>query len=224
MSNPWFRMYSDFIFDEVIEFLAFEDQRHFVFLLCMKNAGLLDKEYPKDGMLDRVVARRLGLVGEVFDNAKKRLMEVGLIDVNWQPINWNKRQFISDSDNSHAARQRKYRERKKNVTRDVTRDVTVTVLDTDTDTDTEKSNAVSASIDQSKKSEKKRATPVPKDFEVTPEMFDWVIGKGMPETKVRPETEAFINNHKAKGNVFVDWNAAWRTWMIKSVGYAEQRR
>jgi hypothetical protein len=71
---------------------------------------------------------------------------------------------------------------------------------------------------------KKRATPVHTDFVVTEEMFDWAVGKGLPEVKVRPETEAFINNHKSKGNTFVDWNAAWRTWMIKSVGYAEQRR
>lgn len=139
MGNPWFRMYTDFMFNETIEFLAFEDQRHFVFVLCMKNAGLLDKQYPKEGMLDRVVARRLGLFGEAFDNAKKRIMEVGLIDENWQPKNWESRQFISDTDPTHAQRQRKYREKKKNsvttVTRDVTRDVTVTPLDTDTESD-----------------------------------------------------------------------------------------
>lgn len=143
MGNPWFRMYSDFIFNETIEFLSFEDQRHFVFILCMKNEGLLDKKYPKDGMLERVIARRLGLSGEAFDNAKKRIMEVGLIDEDWQPTNWNNRQFVSDADVSNASRQKRYRERKNdeknnnNVTSNVTHNVTVTPLDTDTDTDTE---------------------------------------------------------------------------------------
>ena len=131
-------MYNDFIYEDKMEFLAFEDQRHFVFLLCMKNMGLLDKEYPKAGMLDRVVAKRLGLYGEAFDNAKLRLIDVGVIDADWQPTAWNKRQFISDSDPSHAERQRRYRERKKQESNcDVTRDVTVTPLDTDTDTETE---------------------------------------------------------------------------------------
>ena len=145
MSNPWFRMYNDFIYDEKIEFLSFEDQRHFVFLLCMKNLGLLDKEYPQQGMLDRVIARRLGLYGEAFDNAKIRLMAVGVIDVNWQPVGWNSRQFVSDSDPSHAERQRRYRERQKEkASSDVTGDVTVTVLDTDTDTDIEKKEKAKA--------------------------------------------------------------------------------
>ena len=136
MSNPWFRLYSDFIYDEKIEFISFEDQRHFVFLLCMKNLGLLDKEYASVEMFERVVARRLGLFGEAFDSAKKRLVDSGLIDSEWQPVNWNKRQFISDTDPTHAERQRKYRERLKKKESDASRDVTVTVLDTESDKET----------------------------------------------------------------------------------------
>ncbi len=29
--------------------------------------------------------------------AKRRLLEVGIIDKNWQPVNWSKRQFFSDN-------------------------------------------------------------------------------------------------------------------------------
>lgn len=127
MSNPWFRMYSNFIFNETVEFLSFEDQRHFVFLLCMKNEGILDKQYPQEGMLNRVIARRLGLSGEAFDNAKRRIMEIGLIDENWQPVNWNERQFKSDTSKE---RTKAYRDRLKRHC-----DVTVTTQETDTDTD-----------------------------------------------------------------------------------------
>ena len=137
---PWFRMYSDFIHDELIEMLAFEDQRHFVFLLCMKNAGSLDKDYPDAEMLDIVVSRRLGIHGEALANAKIRLMKVGLIDSNWQPTGWDKRQFVSDSNPTNAERQKRYREAHKNTSKEsnVTRNVTVTLTDTDTDTDTDK--------------------------------------------------------------------------------------
>lgn len=128
---PWFRMYSDFIYDDKVEFLSFEDQRHYVFILCMKNLGLLDKEYPKPGMLDRVVAKRLGLYGEAFEAAKARLVESELIDDQFQPLAWDKRQYLSDSS---TERVRAYRERMKAKR---TGNVSVTAQDTDTDTDTE---------------------------------------------------------------------------------------
>lgn len=139
--NRWFRMYGEFIYDEKIEFLAFEDQRHYVYLLCMKCLGLLDKEYPQQGMLDEVVRRRLGLIGEAFDNARIRLMNIGLIDKHWQPVAWSDRQFISDQDVSNAERQRRYKQKHKGNAGNVTSNATVTLpeteAETDTDTDTE---------------------------------------------------------------------------------------
>jgi len=134
--NPWFRMYSDFMFDEKIEFIAFEDQRHYVFILCMKNAGVLDKEYAQPGMLERVVSKRLGLYGEAFESAKKRLIDAGLIDSEFHPVAWDKRQFLSDSS---AERVKAYRDRlKKDVKRPCNVTVTVQETDTDTETDTDK--------------------------------------------------------------------------------------
>lgn len=139
--NPWFRMYSDFMFDEKIEFLAFEDQRHYVIILCMKNAGLLDKDYAQPGMRDRVVAKRLGLFGESFESAKKRLVESGLIDSAFQPMAWDKRQFISDVS---TERVKAYRERMKQP-----RNVSETAQEADTDTDTEEEAKASMSPDKS---------------------------------------------------------------------------
>ena len=135
-ANPWFRMYSDFMFDEKIEFIAFEDQRHYVFILCMKNAGLLDKEYAQPGMLERIVSKRLGLFGESFESARKRLVEADLIDSSFQPVAWDKRQFLSDTS---AERTKAYRERMKRHG-----DVTVTVQETETDTDTEEDSTQKA--------------------------------------------------------------------------------
>jgi hypothetical protein len=105
-SLPWFRMYGEFITDPLIEMLAFEDQRHYVFILCMKSMGELDKDYPKEGMLDRVVGKRLGLYGEAVTAAQNRLMELGLINDMWQPKGWDKRQFTSDSSANRVAKYR----------------------------------------------------------------------------------------------------------------------
>lgn len=111
-SMPWFRMYGEFIHDPLIEMLAFEDQRHYIFILCMKSIGELDKDYPKDGMLARVVGKRLGLYGEALIAAQNRLMELGLINDQWQPKGWDKRQFTSDSSSNRVA---KYRAEKANA-------------------------------------------------------------------------------------------------------------
>src|SRR5690606_19808470 len=87
--------------------------------------------YPKPGMLDRVVAKRLCLSGEAFEGAKARLVESELIDDQFQPLAWDKRQYLSDSS---TERVRAYRERMKSKR---TGNVSVTAQDTDTDTEEE---------------------------------------------------------------------------------------
>jgi hypothetical protein len=119
-------MYARFVTDPVVEELSFEDQRHYVFLLCLKCDGLLDKEFPDPAMRERAIARRLGLQGEAFQFAHDRLIASGLIDADWHPKSWDDLQFKSDSSRD---RQRKWRERHRNVT--------VTAQDEDKDEDKE---------------------------------------------------------------------------------------
>src|SRR5690606_25692188 len=107
MAQPWFRMYARFMTDPDVEELSFEDQRHFVFVLCMKCDGLLDKDFSDDEKRERAIARRLGLQGEAFANAKARLLESGLVDGDWHPRSWGSLQFKSDHDG--AERQRRSR-------------------------------------------------------------------------------------------------------------------
>lgn len=135
MANPWFRLYSRIMTDPKVECLAFEDQRHFVWLLCMKNEGYLDEEYPNQQARERMVARKLGLQGEAFENTKLRLTEVGLIDGDWQPVSWDDLQFKSDSSKERV---RKYREKQRlnGVKQDC--NVTVTLQDKEEDKDKEK--------------------------------------------------------------------------------------
>jgi len=195
---PWFRMYSDFIHDEMVEMLAFEDQRHFVFLLCMKNAGSLDKDYPSPEMIDVVVGRRLGIHGEALSNAKIRLMKVGLIDAKWQPTGWDKRQFVSDANPTNAERQKRYRDAHKNTVTDsnVTRNVTVTLTDTDTDTDT----------DKDKKSVSAQAPTKP----VKPAAFalpDWVDANHWDAWRSHPKLKNATDKQKA---IAVEKLAKWR--------------
>lgn len=142
---PWFRMYADFLNDPKMIALAFEDQRHFIGVLALKSDGAID-DTADENLLNRIVAQRLWIDHGVIREVKKRLCDAGLIDENWQPIAWDKRQFVSDRDSTAAERKRRERAAKsgkENVTdmsRVTSRDShgDVTRLDTDTDTDTEK--------------------------------------------------------------------------------------
>lgn len=108
MSNPWFRMYTEFANDPIVQSLSFDDQRHYVVLLCLKCAGVLDRKLLKENR-NRIICRGLGLDQYAAEELKQRLKEVGFISNNWQPKAWSKRQYKSDKS---AERTRKYRENK----------------------------------------------------------------------------------------------------------------
>jgi hypothetical protein len=95
LSRPWFRMYSEFISDPKVQLLAFEDQRHFVGLLCLKASGTLDSDVPSSDFRDRMIAKALGLSLDAAIEAKRRLIEVGLILEDWQPKKWSERQYAA---------------------------------------------------------------------------------------------------------------------------------
>lgn len=92
---PWFRMYHEAVDDEKLRLLAFEDRWHYVAILCCKAKGLLDGGADQ-AMRDRKLAVKLGVQTRELDEIKRRLMEVDLVDENWQPKSWSKRQYKSD--------------------------------------------------------------------------------------------------------------------------------
>lgn len=135
---PWFRMYADFLNDPKMIALAFDDQRHFIGVLALKCDGALDDVADGD-LLDRIVAQRLWVDQSIIRDVKRRLVASGLIDANWQPLAWDRRQMRSDKDLTGAERQRRYREsRNSNALRNAPSNASVTRLDTEIDTETDK--------------------------------------------------------------------------------------
>lgn len=106
MNLPWFRFYAEFASDPVVQSLAFEDQRHYTMILCLKCAGVIDRNITMAAKT-RIILRSLGLDSVAADEAKRRLMDVGLISKNWQPKGWNQRQFQSDSSTQRVRKLRK---------------------------------------------------------------------------------------------------------------------
>ena len=130
---PWFRMYAEAVDDEKLRLLAFEDRWHFVALLCLKASGVLDER--DEDLRRRKISVKLGLDSVELETVMKRLVTVKLVTPAWHPVNWSKRQFLSDSSTSRV---RAFRERQRNVS------VTPPDTDTDTDTDTEKKTRADA--------------------------------------------------------------------------------
>lgn len=116
MAKPWFRLYSEFVSDPKIQLLAFEDQRHFIAVLCLKCSEVLDSTTPTKSYRERMVAKALGLDVASATEAKRRLMEVGLIDSDWQPVRWDSRQYQSDSSTERVRKLRMKRSGNVSVT------------------------------------------------------------------------------------------------------------
>ncbi len=66
------------------------------------------------------------------------------------------------------------------------------------------------------KKRRKPTTPPPEAFKPSTKNQEWfrkefgIVAKSL----VDRETAKFLDHHRSKGNQFVDWQAAWRTWMV----------
>jgi len=106
---PWFRLYTETVDDEKLKLLAFEDRWHFIAILCCKGKGILDTgEDPR--LIERKLAVKLGVQLRELEEIKRRISEVGLIDDEFHPMAWGKRQYVSDNS---TERVRRHREKQK---------------------------------------------------------------------------------------------------------------
>lgn len=113
----WFRQYAEFATDPKVQMLPESYQRRLVMLFCFKCDGSVTSQ-------DSEIAFQLRISDDEWQNTRKVFIEKGFIDENNQILNWDKRQYKSDSS---AERTKNYRNKK--------RDVTVTPPDTESDTD-----------------------------------------------------------------------------------------
>ena len=206
MPNAWFRMYTDFLEDPKLLGLAFEDQRHFIGVLALKSAGTLDQAAaPK--LMDKVVAQRLWIDHSAILEVKRRLIEAELIDEDWQPLAWDKRQFISDHDPSAAERMRKYRERKRQEAKKKELRVTSRVT-------SRTCNA--ARTEQNRTETEQKEAPKPAARFRPPSLEE--VRKYCTERNSAVNPESFVNWYQSIGwkvsgkTPMKDWKAAVRTW------------
>ena len=140
MRNTWCRLYAEFSSDPKVQMMPEPMQRRLVMLFCEHCAG--DGNVTFD---ERHRSFHWRISDEELAATKVLFIENGFIGEEWNLLNWNKRQFVSDSS---ADRTRRYRERKR-ASRERHSDGDVTkcdALDTESDSDTEhKSSSAPAS-------------------------------------------------------------------------------
>lgn len=66
---------------------------------------------------------------------------------------------------------------------------------------------------------KPRKTAIPKDFTITPRLREWHRSKGISDVDADRETEKFINGAHTHARRYVDWDSAWRNWILQAVDY-----
>ncbi len=66
-------------------------------------------------------------------------------------------------------------------------------------------------------------TVAPEVFPITDQMRAFVA-KDAPGIDVQRETEKFLDHHRSKGSVFIDWSAAWKNWIRRAVEFGVQQK
>ena len=100
MSNPWFRMYSEFSHDPKVQMLSEAMQRRYIMVMCMRCSNALVTLHEKE------IAFHLRITEQELAETKALFVSKGFIDSDWNLLNWEKRQMPSDTSNARVAKHR----------------------------------------------------------------------------------------------------------------------
>lgn len=137
MTMSWFRMYAEFAHDPKVQMMSEAMQRRYIMMLCMRcgNGGVT--------LQDSEVTFMLRITSDEWRETKAVFIEKGFIDETNNLLNWDKRQYKSDSSRERVSAHRA-RIKAENQARNNGDENAVTLqkrrgnaLDTDTDTDTD---------------------------------------------------------------------------------------
>lgn len=205
MANQWFRMYSEFATDAKVQMMSEAMQRRYLMLMCLRCSNALVTLH------DEEIAFQLRISDEELAETKALFIKKGFIDSAWNLLNWEKRQFASDSSKERVAKHRALQKQKQKQTcnDDVTlHETKANGLDTDTDTDTEQS--ISAPSAKSP-----RGTSLPKDWTLPDDWKTWAV-QTRPDLNIAEVAASFHDfwlGKPGKDGRKADWQATWRNWV-----------
>lgn len=208
MANPWFRLYSEFAHDPKIQMLSEAMQRRYVMLMCLRCSETLETLHETE------IAFQLRLSEAELIETKKLFISKNFIDRQWNLLNWDKRQFVSDSSTMRVAR---HREKKKQVS------------NSDETLQERLSNAIDTEADTDKKQNKRKlGSRLSNDLFILPEEWKNFCHQHRPElncNKVFDQFKDYWIAQPGQKGVKLDWDATWRNWVrntkAEKVNYAD---
>ena len=191
MANPWFRLYSEFAHDPKIQMLSEAMQRRYVMLMCLRCSETLETLHETE------IAFQLRLSEAELIETKQLFISKNFIDKQWNLLNWDKRQFVSDSSTMRVAKHRQKKKQESNVDETLQKRQS-NAIDTDTDTD-------------KKQIQRSKATSVACPPDVDQQIWDdW---KQLRKAKKAPVTETVVDGARKesiKANMSLnDFLAVW---------------
>ena len=207
MSNPWFRMYAEFAHDPKVQMLPEVMQRRYVMLMCMRCSNALVTLQADE------IAFHLRIDAAQLEETKALFLAKGFINEAWELLNWEKRQFSSDTSAQRVAKHRAAKKAAEEAARngDVTlpqRKSNALDTDTDTDTDTEKKSKAKAEA-------KATASRLPADWSASAEDIEFCKAERpdlVPALTEQRFRDYWIAQPGVKGRK-ADWPATWRNWV-----------
>jgi len=202
--NTWFRMYAEFAIDPKVQMMSESNQRRLTMLLCIRCNGhvtLHDRYIP---LHDDEIAFQMRISNEEWSLSKSIFIEKGFIDDANRLLNWDKRQFVSDSSVARVAR---HRAGKKN---DVTKcNVTVTPPDTDTDTDKDKVTTTTSAAVKKSKNETKPKAMISRDWQPGDRCMELIARAGISSDFAAGLVDEFILYWEERGDKRSGWEATF---------------
>jgi len=109
MANQWFRLYSEFAHDPKVQMLSEINQRRLIMLFCIRCNGNVTLQ-------DEQVAFQLRISMDEWLSSKAIFIDKNFINNDNEVLNWDKRQFVSDSSAERVAKHRERMKQSSNVT------------------------------------------------------------------------------------------------------------
>jgi hypothetical protein len=109
MANQWFRLYSEFAHDPKVQMLSEINQRRLIMLFCIRCNGNVTLQ-------DEQVAFQLRISMDEWLASKAIFIDKNFINNDNKVLNWDKRQFVSDSSAERVAKHRQRMKQSSNVT------------------------------------------------------------------------------------------------------------
>lgn len=109
MANQWFRLYAEFASDAKVQMLSESNQRRLLMLFCFRCNGDVTLQ-------NEEVAFQLRISNDEWVTTKALFIAKGFINNDNKVLNWDKRQYKSDSSAERVSRHREKIKKECNVT------------------------------------------------------------------------------------------------------------